>query len=89
MVYALREPGPDAARLRELLSGPIDDDAAVAEALTLLRASPGMAKAKQFLADYADQARRELTLLPDVPGRDAAADPDRLHGQPARLAPMP
>ncbi|BBX65118.1 geranylgeranyl pyrophosphate synthase [Mycobacterium saskatchewanense] len=71
MVYALREPGPDAARLRELLSGPIDDDAAVAEALTLLRASPGMAKAKQFLADYADQARRELTLLPDVPGRDA------------------
>ncbi|MEE6175467.1 nonaprenyl/(2E,6E)-farnesyl/geranylgeranyl diphosphat synthase [Mycobacterium sp. 050134] len=71
MVYALREPGPEAARLRELLSGPIDDDAAVAEALTLLRASPGMAQAKRFLADYADQARRELALLPDVPGRAA------------------
>ncbi len=71
MVYALREPGPEAARLRELLAGPIDDDQAVAEALTLLRASPGMAKAKHFLAQYAAQARQELALLPDVPGRHA------------------
>jgi heptaprenyl diphosphate synthase len=71
MVYALREPGPDAARLRELLAGPVDDDEAVAEALTLLRASPGMAKAKHFLAEHAAQARQELGLLPDVPGRYA------------------
>lgn len=71
MVYALREPGPDAARLRELLAGPIDDDEAVAEALALLRASPGMARAKQTLAEYAGQARDELALLPDVPGRQA------------------
>ncbi len=71
MVYALREPGPDAARLRELLVGPIDDDEVVAEALTLLRASPGMAKAKQSLREYAAQAHRELAQLPDVPGRRA------------------
>ncbi|OBG55212.1 nonaprenyl/(2E,6E)-farnesyl/geranylgeranyl diphosphat synthase [Mycobacterium sp. E735] len=71
MLYALREPGADAVRLRELLAGPIDDDAAVAEALALLRASPGMAKAKQTLAEYAGQARDELALLPDVPGRQA------------------
>ncbi len=71
MVFALREPGPEAARLRELLSGPIHDDDAVAEALGLLRASAGMAKAKQFLADYAGQARQELAALPDVPGRYA------------------
>ena len=71
MVYALREPGPDAARLRELLAGPIDDDEAVAEALALLRASPGMAKAKHTLAEYAAQAHAELALLPDVPGRHA------------------
>lgn len=71
MVYALREPGPDASRLRELLSGPIDDDEAVAEALALLRASPGMAKAKQVLAEYAEQARQELAQLPDRPGRQA------------------
>jgi heptaprenyl diphosphate synthase len=71
MVYALREPAPGAVRLRELLSGPVDDDDAVTEALTLLRASPGMAKAKQFLTEYAAQARQELALLPDVPGRRA------------------
>lgn len=71
MVYALREPGPEAARLRELLSGPVEADDDVAEALTLLRASPGMAKAKQFLFQYAAQARAELELLPDLPGRRA------------------
>lgn len=71
MVYALREPGPEAARLRELLVGPIDDDEVVAEALALLRASAGMAKAKQVLHEYAAQAHGELALLPDVPGRHA------------------
>jgi heptaprenyl diphosphate synthase len=71
MVYALREPGAEASRLRELLAGPIEDDEAVAEALTLLRASPGMAKAKHSLEKYAEQAHRELALLPDVPGRYA------------------
>src|SRR5262249_16931620 len=71
MVYALREPGPEAARLGELLAGPIGDDAAVAEALMLLRASPGMDKAKPFLVEYAAQARQELAFLPDVPGRHA------------------
>jgi heptaprenyl diphosphate synthase len=71
MVYALREPGPEAARLRELLVGPIDDDQVVAEALALLRASPGMAKAKDSLREYAAQARQELAVLPDVPGRYA------------------
>ncbi len=71
MVYALREPGPEAARLRELLAGPVEDGEAVAEALTLLRASPGMAKAKQLLARYAAQAYDEIALLPDVAGRCA------------------
>jgi geranylgeranyl pyrophosphate synthase len=71
MLYALAEPGPDGARLRELLAGPVEDDAAVVEALTLLRASPGMAKAKDVLAQYAAQAGHELDQLPDVPGRRA------------------
>jgi heptaprenyl diphosphate synthase len=73
MLYALTETGPDSARLRELLAGPVTDDAEVLEALTLLRASPGMAKAKDVLAQYAAQARHELDLLPDVPGRRALA----------------
>ena len=71
MVYALAEPGPEGARLRELLAGPVEDDDAVTEALTLLRVSPGMAKAKDFLAQYAAKARHELALLPDVAGRHA------------------
>lgn len=73
VLYALADSGPDADRLRELLVGPVDDDAAVAEALTLLRASAGMAKAKETVADYAAQARAELADLPDVPGRHALA----------------
>jgi geranylgeranyl pyrophosphate synthase len=71
MVYALQEPGPEGTRLRELLVGPVEADEAVTEALTLLRASPGMAKAKDFLAEYAAKAHRELALLPDVAGRYA------------------
>jgi heptaprenyl diphosphate synthase len=71
MLYALQGPGPEGARLRELLAGPVEDDEAVIEALMLLRASPGMAKAKDFLADYAAKARHELALLPDVAGRYA------------------
>lgn len=73
MLYALRETGPDSERLRVLLAGPVDNDAEVLEALTLLRASPGMAKAKQALAQYAAQAGGEVALLPDCPGRDALA----------------
>jgi heptaprenyl diphosphate synthase len=71
MLYALREKGPDGDRLRALLAGPVQDDAEVLEALTLLRASPGMTRAKEVLARYAAQARHELALLPDVPGRRA------------------
>jgi heptaprenyl diphosphate synthase len=73
VLYALRESGPEADRLRELLVGPVDDDAAVAEALALLRASPGMAKAKDTVARYAAQAGDELAQLPDVAGRQALA----------------
>ena len=71
MIYALAEAGADADRLRELLSGPVTDDDEVHEALTLLRASAGMAKAKEVLVRYADQAREELALLPNAPGRAA------------------
>jgi heptaprenyl diphosphate synthase len=72
VLYALREEGPDADRLRKLLSGPMDDEH-VAETLALLRASPGMAKAKETVAWYAAQAREELAGLPDGEGRQALA----------------
>ena len=73
VLYALRETGPDADRLRELLAGPMDDDEHVAEALALLRASPGMTKAKNTVARYAAQAREELAGLPEGAGRGALA----------------
>jgi len=73
VLYALHDSGPDADRLRELLVGPIDDDARVAEALALLRASAGMAKAKDNVARYAAQAREELAALPESRGRQALA----------------
>ncbi|CAN5406819.1 polyprenyl synthetase family protein [soil metagenome] len=71
VLYALRESGPDAERLRELLTGPVEDDDVVAEALRLLRASDGMVKAKQTVRSYAEQAREELAAMPDVAGRRA------------------
>lgn len=73
VLYALQDSGPDAERLRALLAGPVTEDAAVAEALGLLRASPGMARAKETVADYAAQARAELAALPDCVGRAALA----------------
>ena len=73
VLYALRETGPDADRLRELLSGPVDNDDAVAEALALLRASDGITKARDTVAQYAVRAREELARLPDVAGRRALA----------------
>jgi heptaprenyl diphosphate synthase len=72
VLYALRETGPDADRLRELLAGPITDET-VAEALALLRVSNGMVKAKETVRDYAERARLELDMLPDVGGRRALA----------------
>jgi heptaprenyl diphosphate synthase len=73
VLYALRETGPDADRLRELLANPIDDDGELAEALRLLRRSPGMEHAKATVARYAQQARDELAALPEGPGRQALA----------------
>lgn len=73
VLYALRESGDDADRLRVLLAQPISDDAEVAEALALLRRSPGMARAKETVRDYAVRAREELANLPEGPGRAALA----------------
>ena len=73
MLYALREDGPDADRLRTLLRGPVTDDDDVAEALALLRSSGGIPAAKQTVQQYAAQARAELAELPDLPGRRALA----------------
>ncbi|MCW2631528.1 MAG: geranylgeranyl pyrophosphate synthase, partial [Pseudonocardia sp.] len=67
------EDGLAAERLRELLAGPVTDDALVAEALGLLRASGGLAAARETLRQYSEQARGQLAVLPDRPAREALA----------------
>jgi len=64
MLYALQDRAAT-DRLRVLLAAPITDDAEVAEALDLLRRSPGVTRAQEVLAEHADAARTELAKLPD------------------------
>jgi heptaprenyl diphosphate synthase len=73
VLYALRGTDAASARLRELVSRPVVDDAEHAEALALLRLSPAIDEARSTLRGYADTARAMLTALPDVPARDALA----------------
>ena len=66
MLYALAD--EPTGRLGELLAGPIEHDDLVAEALTLLRASAGLDRARQTVGSFADQARAELAV-PDAARR--------------------
>jgi heptaprenyl diphosphate synthase len=72
-LYALRGTDPSSARLRDLVSKPLVDDAEHAEALQLLRASDAMTEARTTLGSYTDTARAMLPDLPDVPARAALA----------------
>lgn len=78
VLHALRDSGPGADRLRALLlesdgttRRPLHDDAEVTEALELLVASDGMARARADLQGYADAATAELAQLPTGPAHDA------------------
>lgn len=74
VLYALKENDATADRLHQLLAGPVESDADVAEALQLLRSSRGIVQAKETVERYAAQARDEMVYLPDVPGRRALAN---------------
>lgn len=69
MLYALADSPP--SRLVDLLTGPIGSDDLVDEALTLLRSSSGLQRARETVAAFADQARAELAVLPASPAADA------------------
>ncbi|WP_336669879.1 polyprenyl synthetase family protein [Tsukamurella sp. USMM236] len=71
VLYALRDEGPEADRLREILVGPVTDDALVDEAIELLGRSAGMKEAQATLARYADEARAELAELPESEPRSS------------------
>ncbi|NYH78648.1 heptaprenyl diphosphate synthase [Actinopolyspora biskrensis] len=70
MLYELTESDAD-PRLRELLSGSLETDEDVQEALRRLRDSTGLKRARETLDDYAARANEELARLPDSPPRDA------------------
>ena len=73
LVLAGDEATPEDARLRTLLSGDLDDDERLAEALRLLRAHPAMDAARRELRRYAESARELLAPLPDIPAKAALA----------------
>ena len=59
------------ARLRELLSRPLPDDAEHAEALALLRAHESLEEARAEAKRWAGEARARLAPLPQIPAREA------------------
>jgi heptaprenyl diphosphate synthase len=60
-----RTTDPESARLRQLLSGPIETDAEVDEALGLLRAHPVLDQARDVLREWADDALAAIAPLPE------------------------
>ena len=62
---------PADARLLQLLSGPIESDEEVAEALRLLRAHPAMDEARAYVVARAEEAKALLSILPETPARAA------------------
>lgn len=68
--YTLADPKSD-PRLVELVSGPIESETELAEAVGLLRASSGLVQARATLDSYATTALDELGNLPPSSSRDA------------------
>lgn len=73
-LYAAGSTDPAEARLVDLLSRPLSDDAEVAEALHMLRQHPAMAQARQTVQLWAAGARDELRPLPDSAAKTAMLD---------------
>ncbi|HEY3870774.1 MAG TPA: polyprenyl synthetase family protein [Actinocrinis sp.] len=70
-LYVLASSDPESARLRELLSAPIEQDERVEEAIAALRVHPAMDQARATVARYADEARALLEPLPDISAKKA------------------
>lgn len=71
VLYALREQSDAGARLREILVGPVTDDALVDEALELLAQTSGSAQALDVVRDLVQQAEAAIADLPEIPAKDA------------------
>jgi heptaprenyl diphosphate synthase len=71
VLIARKSEDPADARLLELLGGDLADDGLHAEALTLLRAHPAMAAARDYVTTEANDAKRLLGVLPQGSVRTA------------------
>ncbi|MBD8029531.1 polyprenyl synthetase family protein [Corynebacterium gallinarum] len=71
VLYAMREQTEVGAQLREILTGPIEDDDTVNRALDLLARSGGRSEALADVHRYMDIANAELDRLPDNSVKDA------------------
>ena len=71
VLYALQEDTPAADRLREILVGPVSDDALVDEALELLAQTNGVARAMEKVNELLDESDRVIADLPDCAAKDA------------------
>jgi heptaprenyl diphosphate synthase len=71
VLHVLGSAEPSDDRLRALLRADLTDVDRHAEALRLLRANPAMRRARDDMRGWVDDARAELSTLPDVPARAA------------------
>ena len=65
VLYAMRQEDTTGARLREILTGPVTEDALVDEALELIRGSEGREKSFEVVQRYRQYGEQELAKLPD------------------------
>lgn len=72
-LIALSKSDSGSARLRDLLSRPLPDDLEHQEALAFLRAHDSLEEARMEARRWADEARRVLDPLPDIPAKAALA----------------
>jgi heptaprenyl diphosphate synthase len=73
VLYALADDGPEDARLRELVAGPVPEED-LEEALGLLRGSKAIGRAKDTLHQYQERARELAGSLPEGPAQKALVD---------------
>jgi len=71
VIHVLASTDPADDRLRDLLTGDLEDDALLGEALHLLRAHPAMRLAREHTYAVARQAQDVLTGLPESDAKDA------------------
>lgn len=71
VLYALQQEDEVGKRLREILTGPVEDDELVAEALELIKRSEGRQRAEEQVEHYRNRAEADLDKLPDSVATDA------------------